>query len=310
MTRKLESDNLRSDLAALTDLLDQRSEDEDPVGWLQLTSRRRQVESELEALEQTVETTASVAVYFGGRPTFGSRGILADFGGQALEQFQSIVSTQYAALDRPIGSRGPLPQKERAQLMVTDIARGSFGFVLEEANSEGELVNTAVKNAVSAVADLLLRISSADDEAFEAAAEAVDDRVLASLTAFVKLIDGAGATLRIVEDERDLSLPREALERARERTENLAISTKRTSVRGTLYLLPDARRFELHPADGGESLKGTIQSDLLATLVDPSGNVQTGIIGRTWNAELDVREVRVRSREPRYSYKLTGITDR
>lgn len=307
MIKKLERDSLTSDLASVKGLLGLRTEDDDPLGWLQLTSRERELEGQLEALARVPETTAKVAVFFGGRPTFGSRGVLADFGGNAIEQFQAVVSTQYAALEGPIGARGPIPQRERAQLLLTDIARGSFGFVFEEAHSDGELLNTAVREAVGTVADLLVRVASPDEEAFEASVESIDSRVLTSITAFVRMLDDAGATLRIVEDERDFVLPRDALERARLRTESLEIAESSREVSGTLYILPDARRFELHPSDGSESYRGSVASELLNELVLANGELRPDTIGRTWLATLATREVRVRHRAPRYGYRLVRI---
>ena len=40
MLKKLEVDALKADLAAVTALLAARTEDDDPVGWLQLSGRQ------------------------------------------------------------------------------------------------------------------------------------------------------------------------------------------------------------------------------------------------------------------------------
>ena len=95
--RCLEFDALNADLAAVSSLLEQRSEDEDPIGHLQLTARKSELESELARLQQGHERSASIALYFGGRPVVGSRGILATFGGKMLDIYQDLVSKRFAA---------------------------------------------------------------------------------------------------------------------------------------------------------------------------------------------------------------------
>lgn len=55
MLKKLEVDALKADLAAVTSLLAARTEDDDPVGWLQLSSRKADIENELTQLEAVPE---------------------------------------------------------------------------------------------------------------------------------------------------------------------------------------------------------------------------------------------------------------
>ena len=56
MLKKLELDTLKADLAAVTALLAARTEEDDPVGWLQLSSRQADIEGELRQLEAVPET--------------------------------------------------------------------------------------------------------------------------------------------------------------------------------------------------------------------------------------------------------------
>lgn len=135
---RLEFDALKADLAALSGLLEQRSADEDPIGHLQLTARKSELESELARLQQEHERRASVALYFGGRPVVGSRGILANFGGKMLEIYQDLVSKRFAAseLTEPLSARGAIPLRNNTQLLVTEVARGFFGFVLTQPSTD------------------------------------------------------------------------------------------------------------------------------------------------------------------------------
>ena len=79
MLKKLEADTLKADLAAVTALLAARTEDDDPVGWLQFSSRKADLETELARTEAAPETRAAVGLFFGGRPVLGSKGYCGEF---------------------------------------------------------------------------------------------------------------------------------------------------------------------------------------------------------------------------------------
>jgi hypothetical protein len=51
MLKKLQIDALNADLATVDALLASRSEDDDPVGWLQLKVRREEIEHEIQSLQ-------------------------------------------------------------------------------------------------------------------------------------------------------------------------------------------------------------------------------------------------------------------
>jgi hypothetical protein len=304
--KKLEEEALRADLAAVESLLASRTEEEDPIGWKHFQDRLSELSEQLTTVERQLDTTASVALFFGGRPVFGSRGIEADFGGQALQQFQTAVNTRLAELSTTVGSRGPLPLWAQGQMLLTDLARGSLGFVLEEANNV-ELVDSQLKSAVEDVVDLIHGLTSSDDELFEAATEDVDKRVFASVKSFIKLIDDKGATLRIVEGDRDFALQRDAIEIASQRVEDLQIDEDTISANGIIYLLPDSRRFELHASEG-QILKGRIDAGILSSLIDQYGEALPGIIGSTVHVSLARRKIVARGRAPRFSFRLTGFS--
>jgi hypothetical protein len=205
MLRKLAVESLRADLASVDALLKERTPDEDPIGWFQFSQRQTALRRKLEEVQNAETTSAGVALFFGGRPVLGSRGINADFGAKAVDQFQSVVATQFALQNGPIGARGPVRQRERAQLMITDVVRGSFGFVLEE-NNPDHLVNSSLKHVVDGVLDIIYRTAAPDEAAFDSVTETVDDRLLGTLKSFFKHLDDAGATMRVVEDEREFTL--------------------------------------------------------------------------------------------------------
>jgi hypothetical protein len=308
MLKRLERDAAKADLAAVESLLAARTEAEDPVGWLQFSQRREQLERELADLEQAPSTNAEVGLFFGGRPVIGSYGIIAEFGAKALEEFQTLVSSTSAAQERPLGARGPVPQRDTTQLLLTDVARGSFGFILQKTDKI-PLVDSSLKDVIGMALDLVYRVASPDEEAFESVAEAVDDRVLGSLRQFFKILDDAGATVRLVEDRREFTLERKDVELARERTETLRWDDRERDMRGTLYVLPDSRRFELHPEGGGDALKGSIAPNCLERVTGGGAEVLPDIIGTMRTVRLREREVVSHGREPKRSYILIAVND-
>ena len=313
MLKKLQLDGLRADLAAVEALLAARSEAEDPVGWLQLSIRREEIEEEILASQAIEEVHASVGLFFGGRPVVGSKGIRADFAGLMVAQFQDLVSKRLATLESgPLASRGPVPLREKAQLMITDVARGSFGFVLEEEPSSDALTNTPLQIVVEEMSELIYRLSLPEDEIFESISETLDERLLLSVRRFFQLLDDAGATLRIVQGDKSLPMGADAIHLARSRSEALQIVQREDErLEGVLYLLPATRRFELHAVGGGdEVVKGSVTPECLETLVGGAGGQAADAVGQRWQVEVRVREVQQRNCKPQINYTLTRLLKR
>lgn len=312
MLKRLELDALKADLAAVEALLAARTEYDDPVGWLQFSSRKEELQREITAIQAKPDNSAGIALFFGGRPVIGSRGILANFAGKALENYQDMVAKRYAAIESgsPLGERGPVPGRNNAKLMVTEVARGSFGFVLEEATEDADLIGTPLKHVVDEVSDLIYRLSLEDEEGFESIADTLDDRLLGSIRAFFKTLDEAGATVKLVEGQKEFTLQREDVERARARADTMEIGEREQQHAGTVFLLPDGHKFELHPGEGAPVLRGTITAECLKEIRGDSPAIPADVIGRPWKATLKVREVRQRTGAPKVSYTLIKLVER
>jgi hypothetical protein len=307
MLKRLERDATKADLAAVESLLSARTREEDPVGHMQFSHRLDDLTRRLQEIEDIPSTGAEVGLFFGGRPVVGSYGILAEFGSKAVAEFQTLVSSAFAAQEGTLGSRGRVPQRDRTQLLLTDVARGSFGFILHQAEDHPQFVDSAMKGVVSHAVDLVFRVASPDQEIFETLAEGIDSRVLGSLRSFFKVLDDAGATLRIVEDRREFTLQREEVGRARERTESVTFTESEGEATGALYVLPVGRRFELHPVAGGEAIRGSVANGCLEQLTGGGTEVAPGIIGTVRSVRLRIRQIVARGQEPRRSYMLLSV---
>lgn len=254
MLKKLARDGLNSEISTVKALLQSAIDYGDIVGELQLKHRVNELGRELENLNKNsqIDNSASVALFFGGKPVLGSKGIAAEFAGVALEQFQNLISKAFATNEvKELGTRGKVPFKENSNLMVTGLARGSFGFVLNEMSNQTQLESSELVHIIDNVA-LLLRDTAAQDEAvFEALLDDLDPRMLLALKDFFANLDNSKATLRIVEKELDMTLDGAAIHRAKTRTEATSIEEKTSQIEGVLVgFLPEHKKFELRDKTG------------------------------------------------------------
>ncbi len=304
MPRRIELDALEAELAALEVLLTEARDVGDPVGRIQYEQRKQELEHEITELRDSEIHPASLALYFGGRPVFGSRGIAADFAGRALERFQEILSKQFAKAELgSLGERGRVPLKDLTTLMVTGVTAGSFGFLLDELTEQSQMFDTALKEMVAEVMRIIEATGSTDEAAFEEAAESLDPRTLMALKEFFVDLDSSAATVRMVDDARDFSLNQADVRRARIRTEATQIDENDTEITGILMgFLPEHRRFELS-LGSGETLYGSATKEsteqYVATLL--SGNP---VIGKNCTGRFRKRTVTPLNRPARLVYRL------
>lgn len=302
MPKKLNIDSLSSEIATLNELLSSARQSGDFVGEMQLEHRISELSSKLESLrEDTVFNSASVALFFGGQPVLGSKGIAADFAGTALEQFQNLIAKVFANNEvGDLGERGKVPFKANSALMVTGLARGSFGFVLDEMSDQVQMESSQLSHVIDKAA-LLLRDSAAQDDAiFESILEELEPRTLIALRDLFSNLDSSKATIRVVEKELDFTLDGPAIHRAKIRTEATNIEESTTEIEGTLVgFLPEHRKFELADNAGklfyGSATKEAVEQFTKAT---------DSVIGKKCLIKVTIKTVAPLNRPPRELFRL------
>lgn len=304
MLAQLDKQFLQADLAQARQLLVEGRAHDDPIAEHQYAQRVARLELELaQASEAALHAPAGVALFFGGRPVIGSHGIKATFGAEAVGQFQKLVSQRYAAAETgPLASRGRVPLSEDTQLLVTDVVRGSFGFVLQASGpASGDSV---LKQAVDEVADTLSRMAADDEALFDEASARVDNRQLGALKEFFKLLDVEGASLRVVEGERDFELSSQAVQRARARADALAIVDRVETLEGEVIGWAEySQRFELRLHLDRSVVMGAVVREAMER------SMHEGLMPLHCHvrALVKVREVRLRNRAPRKTYSLQSL---
>lgn len=303
--RKLERDLAFADMAAVTALLDQLT-DEDVMARFGLEARLDELREQIEELNALPEvTSASAILFFGGRPVTGSHGIESEFAGAAVTKFQDLVAKVLAQDSGVLGQRGVVPNKGASTLHITNVVRGSFGFQLEEMREQEQLVDTSLKTAVDETLLLLDAFGEPDEERFQEAVAALDQRVLGTAREFFDLMRQGGATLRLVAGEVDHSYGAEAVGRAAERATSTTVEDLEEVVVGQLAgVLPDAHQFEFRAAGDRGVLRGRVDR-----AIEPNTLAQ---FNRDWvnvtaRAHLRVKRVRRNDVLTRESFVLTRL---
>jgi hypothetical protein len=317
MLKKLERDALAADLVAVEGMLGAYSVDDDPVGHTQFAYRKGLLEDQLAKLDQQVDRHAQLGVFFGGGPVQGSRGIDADFAGRAIEELQELITKRYSEQEGVLKQNGRLPLANQSKMLITNIVRGSVGFVLEEAgeSAQAQLVDTPLRVVVDEVADIFSRIGAVDEATFDDAAAAMDQRVLGSLRDFFKLLDDQHATLRIVSGDKDFLLDRPTVSLASSRVQAIQIEERGDFFTGTLYPQPSGRRFEMETVDAeGKTviIGGSVSPRAAAQLagqesIDGVTFDRRLISSRPMKVEIQTRVIRELNRAPRKVYRLLSL---
>lgn len=185
-----------------------------------LESRAAEVEELLQSIAaQESIRRARVTLLFGGYPVSGTTGIDARFATDVLRRYQDLVSKTYAThLPRGLQSYGPVPAEQSTHLHITGVARGSFGFHLEEMSpptllpAEGSALADAVDHTNKVIA-----AACESDEAFADAMEEVGTRVFAALKEFFDVIYSNRATFKMQSTSLSASFDADRLRLALER---------------------------------------------------------------------------------------------
>jgi hypothetical protein len=310
MVKKLEIEALTSDLATTLSLLESARHNHDFIGEAQLTERSDGLSLQLQQLEESPERVASVALFFGGRPVLGSRGVDAKFASDALESYQSLVAKHFASMefDDALGARGRIRASSEAKLMVTDVARGSFGFLMEEAPEQSQIVETKVGEAIESLSAAMSKLSSTDDD-WSDAVGTLDQRVVSAVHRFFEVLDEADATVRIVEGAHDRLLSADDVKRARLRTENTSISEVETDFIEGQIVGFSSKVFEFAYSNG-ERVSGRIENGPARKIAEAgeSGHIQS-LLFTTVKAKFRVRTL-TQANWMRTYHTLIAIDDR
>lgn len=303
--RKLERDYIEANISEVSALLD-RVGDRDVMSRFGLEDQLSELKEALARLEaMPPETLASAALFFGGRPVLGSQGIESGFAGSAVGQFQDLVSMVHAHDTVGLAERGTVPRRSSSTLHITNIVRGSFGFLLEEVQPQYQMLDSSLKTAVDEATRLLMAFGEDDEEDFRSAVEEIDQRVLAASGEFFDLMRKSGATVRLVSGDTDRSFGSDVVARAVERARTTTVVDGDDVVRGQLAgVLPESHQFEFRAADERGTICGKVDRDLTPHQLGLFNKEYVNVNSR---AKFKVKRVLRNQTVVREKYTLTGV---
>ena len=152
--------------------------------------RLRDVEEELAAYGERAARLGGARLTFRGRPVAGDRGMTADFFSDSVGEFAKAVHYIGAGQRQtPLPLTHRVPYSEDYRLLVTGVARGSFGIRVEEEGRQAPLPGeaTSVELAIEELKSIL-EASVADDEQLANAIGEIDPRALGQVRDFLETV--------------------------------------------------------------------------------------------------------------------------
>ncbi len=226
-----------------------------------LAARREELEQKLESLP-VGEKEPRTVLFFAGEPVLGSVGIDANFAGQVLVPFQSMVMTDYAHRHHgTVGSRGRRSGESQSRLLLTALPRGSFGLELTKAEGDELFEDDQLADTLVHVTKLV-EAASRSDEDFAAELDDAAPRVIQNLRDFLGVVAKGNAALTLESGDTRCSLSPEVATDAFERVSGTITDDKEIEVPGVFRgVLLDSWRFDFND-ENGHKLSGRLDNEL------------------------------------------------
>lgn len=267
------------------------------IDRLGLESRLAEVKEQIGPDPKLGPEPARARVTFRGKPVVGSHGILAEFGAEAMKAFTELVTAMAAShATGPLKPKGPIPNREEHQLLITNTVPGSFGFEVEEHQDELPLEGSgsSVAVALERTQSILEKArESTDDDLGEVLSE-TDARTLNAVRNFLRVMVEAEASCGLEYRERMVRFTDPGdVQRSLQRLGEQNVRESRVELVGRILgVMPVHRNFEFEV----EEDKRVITSKVGPAIED--ADVLNSLLKR--RVKIRVMETRVGSGRPRY----------
>lgn len=184
----------------------------------------------------------------------------------ATKAFIDAITMLAGALEVPLRATGPIPNRRQNQMLITSTALGSFGFELEEHRTEEPLADllpdeeSPIATALSQTRELFQVAASGNDDELTDVAAGQEERVLASMRAFLKtLVDNEAVCAVTVGDTSFRFADIGEVRRTYDRLAQDNLHEVRRALPGQFQgALPSKRTFEFRLAESGDVITGKI----------------------------------------------------
>lgn len=263
-----------------------------------LEARLESAIANLKALGTAPSPNEKLLLTFRGQPVDGTRGIVADFGGKALDAFSSAVGTILASINGELAERGPVPKRNDNQLMITGTATGSFGFELEVPGKSIVLFDdeVGVGDVVQAIQNLLETTVTGTDDDLTEVVDMIHPRAVKKVSEFLGYLESNQASFGLSFKGRSFKFQNTAqLSSSALKLKDQNLHEDFPSFEGYFVgILPHSRMFEFKIKESEEIIKGKIGSKQ----IDPN-TLSEDFLKVPVSAEF--RAVRVGDGKPKYS---------
>lgn len=195
-----ERDDLISEIQELKTMLEVIPENR-IIDIESIRSRIQELESNLPDEKKLQWESEKLYLTFKGMPVRDSTAININFAVNALQKFCSAVYTLIAGqnADHELKYNGPIPSKKNHSMLITGIARGSFGFEIElpapiEDKAENEHENwfppeIKTKTAVCEIQSILNKATNGTDEDISTELSSINPRAICKIHDFTNYLN-------------------------------------------------------------------------------------------------------------------------
>jgi len=254
-----------------------------------------------------------LVVTYRGRPIVGTEGFFSDFASDATARLTDAVKAVVAGLSGNLKYSGPIPGAENTNLMITGVAKGSFGFEFEIPKTgngdEGPLYDglNPTEFAIDKIQHLL-NVAVSNDASDESLADLVDEihpRAVKKVKEFLDVLDERGALCAMAFNDHSFRfMDKEQLTVGRNKLDDSNIHETDSKFTGEIQgVLPKSRTFEFK-VSGDETI---LRAKIGIEIEDPD------ILNREFlhhSSTITLRVVQVGQGRPRYMLRVLSDLSR
>ncbi|MEI7832476.1 MAG: hypothetical protein WCJ56_04690 [bacterium] len=204
---------------------------------------------------------------FRGKPVSGSHGISADFAAKAAGNFSDAVAAIAAGINEDLRYMGPIPDKQKNQLLITGTTIGSFGFEFELPQPpEGVLFAEpgGVNNALEKMQQLFQKAAEGTDDEVAELVDEIHPRAVKKVADFLEYVAEQDAWCGLEFKEKFFRFNgKDQLSSSIRRLKEDNIHTTDEVLAGEFQgVLPYGRSFEFKQLDHKDVIRGKIGPDI------------------------------------------------
>lgn len=229
-----------------------------------LESRLKSAKKIFESIEKDSIRHRAV-ITFRGQPVIGSHGIVAEFAAKAAGSFSEAVAAIAASLADNLKYMGPIPNRERNQMLITGTAIGSFGFEFEipKANEDSLFPGSSESEvALEKMQELFNYSVTGNDDLLTELVEEIHPRAIVKAVEFLEVMKTNKAWCALSFKEKTFRFSDlEQITIAMSKLDKDNISETQAAFQGELQgILPSRRTFEFKTSEG--IIAGKIGSEI------------------------------------------------